>query len=221
MQELEVQRDCFASNILKVIAESKIIPIVDASSVSDIERLSDIYFDAGFRTLEVKMDSHLLEPLVSVISQRHPEIYLLAGTCMSSCDFRRAKHLGMDIMISPCFDKEMMSWACLHSIPYIPAICTKEDLASVLPLGFSVVKFYPAEKSGGANFLRKLYPEYDVRFMASGGITLEKIPEYLELQNVAAVCTSHIVSLRLLEEKRWQEIEKRIQAAIELLRKVN
>ena len=54
--------------------------------------------------------------------------------------------------------------------------------------------------------------------MASGGITLDRIPGYLALDNVAAVCTSHIVSPRLMLDDNWTEIEERVKQAEKLLK---
>ena len=218
MKELSGGRGCFQDNLLKLIAESRIIPIIDAVKPDQLERLVALYYQAGFRTLEMKMDSRFMEAFVNIARRDYPEIYLLAGTCRSPRDIRRASFLGMDITISPVFDPELIKYACLHSIPYIPAVSNTEMLGQVITLGFSVVKFYPAEQKGGASFIGGLYPDYDVRIMATGGITLDKIPEYLALDNVAAVCTSHIVSPRLMLDNNWAEIEKRVKTAEGLLK---
>ena len=218
MIELAGDRGCFQDRILKLIAASRIIPIVDAVKPDQLERLVELYYGAGFRTLEIKMDSRFMEAFVSTVHRDCPDVSLLAGTCRSTMDIRRASFLGMDIMISPVFDPALVEYACLHNIPYIPAVRNAAMLAQVMTLGYSVIKFYPAEQEGGAPLIGGFYPEYDVRFMASGGITLDRIPEYLALDNVAAVCTSHIVSPRLMLDDNWTEIEKRVKQAEKLLK---
>ena len=150
MRELSGGRGCFQDNILKLIAESRIIPIVDAVKPDQPERLVELYYGAGFRTLEMKMNSGYMEAFVNIIRRDHPDVRLLAGTCRSPMDIRRASYLGMDIMISPVFDPGLIEYACLHNIPYIPAVRNAGMLGQVMTLGYSVIKFYPAEQEGGA-----------------------------------------------------------------------
>lgn len=217
MQKLANSRGCFSDNILSIVACSRIIPIIDIIDGFDYRRLISKYYECGFRTIEIRMNSPYVEELVGYIQKNFPSTYIFAGTCLSTEDMIKARGLGLDILISPVFDPKLMEFCCIHNQAYIPCVNSVESLNIALSMGFSVLKFYPAEKSGGVNFLRKAYNDYDVRFMPSGGITLDRIPDYIREPNVAACCTSHISSLKQQQENNWMDIEKNIIQASKIL----
>lgn len=217
MQKLARSRGCFSDNILSIVASSRIIPIIDVTDGFDYRKLLAMYYDNGFRTIEIRMNSPYVKRLVDVVQKDFPNTYIFAGTCLSTQDITKARGLGLDILISPVFDPKLMEFCCLHNQPYIPCVNSVESLNIALSMGFSVLKFYPAEKYGGVDFLRKVYKDYDVRFMPSGGITLEIIKDYINEPNVAACCTSHISPLKLQEENNWIDIEKNITRAAKIL----
>jgi 2-dehydro-3-deoxyphosphogluconate aldolase/(4S)-4-hydroxy-2-oxoglutarate aldolase len=55
-------------------------------------------------------------------------------------------------------------------------------------LGFPVLKFFPAEASGGMRWLKWVAePLPDIRFCPTGGLNQSNAADYLALSNVAAV----------------------------------
>ena len=221
MRELTKSKGCFADNILSIVASSKIIPIIDITDDFDYQRLISLYYKYGFRTVEVRMNSLHINEIVTHIQKTYPNMYIFAGTCLSTDDMVRAKNMGLDILISPVFDSKLMEFCCLHNLAYIPCVNSIDTLNIAHSMGFSVLKFYSAEKCGGLDFLRKVYNDYDVRFMPSGGITLNKGPAYIKEPNVAACCTSHISSLQLQNDNNWIDIEKNIIQASKFLLKTS
>ncbi len=222
MREPNTSKGCFADNILKIVASSRIIPIIDTAPGFDRKRLVDLYYRAGFRTVEVRMNRPGVEDLVRIIRDDYPDTYIFAGTCLSQDDFRKAAAIGLDIFISPVFEPELLEYCCIHSLPYIPCVNSAATLNTAFSMGYSVLKFYPAEKLGGADFLREVFrSDDDIRFMPSGGITAEKITKYLDVPNVAACCTSHISPLDLQAAGDWERIDRNIAYAARILKTRN
>lgn len=217
MLKLNTSKGCFEDNILKIVAASRVIPILDIIDNFDYRRLVDNYYQYGFRTVEIRICSSHAKELVSYIQKNYPDIYIFAGTCLSVDDIDKARFMGLDILISPVFDNKLLEFCCLHNQQYIPCINSIETLNTAVSMGYSVLKFYPAEKCGGIEFLRQLQEKYDVRFMPSGGITIEKLPFYINEPNVAACCTSHISPFNLQEINDWQSIQNNIRTASQII----
>ena len=75
--------------------------------------------------------------------------------------------------------------------------------------GFTTVKFFPAETSGGAAALRALSgPFPSVSFMPTGGITRENLGTYLRLQNVVAAGGSWLTPRALCVAQQWEQIQQ-------------
>lgn len=65
------------------------------------------------------------------------------------------------------------------------------------------MKFFPADIYGGLSAIKALSgPFYDIRFVPTGGITLENVQDYLSDPQVLAVGGSFILSEALVKEGR-------------------
>jgi 2-dehydro-3-deoxyphosphogluconate aldolase/(4S)-4-hydroxy-2-oxoglutarate aldolase len=83
--------------------------------------------------------------------------------------------------------------------------------------GYSDFKFFPAEASGGVPVLKAMGgPFGDIRFCPTGGIGLHNVLSYLALPNVLCVGGSWIAETKLIQEKRWADIEQLAREAVTL-----
>ncbi len=62
---------------------------------------------------------------------------------------------------------------------------TPTEIEAAMGMGFTALKFFPAEAAGGARMLKAFSAPYrNVRFMPTGGITLGNAADYLRLKCV-------------------------------------
>ena len=84
-------------------------------------------------------------------------------------------------------------------------------------LGFSVLKFFPAEQSGGARWLKSVSePLPHIRFCPTGGINGDNAAAYLALSNVIAVGGSWIAPPQAIAAGDFTGITARAAAAAAL-----
>jgi 2-dehydro-3-deoxyphosphogluconate aldolase/(4S)-4-hydroxy-2-oxoglutarate aldolase len=73
-------------------------------------------------------------------------------------------------------------------VPSIPGCATASEAMALADLGFKVLKFFPAESSGGIAWLKSLAgPLPELRFCPTGGIDAKNAGSYLALSNVVAI----------------------------------
>ena len=102
-------------------------------------------------------------------------------------------------------------------MPVIPGVATPSEIMLALDLGLDTVKFFPAEANGGLATIKALAAAFpQVRFMPTGGITVDTAPAYLAHPCVAAVGGSWMVAGDLLREGRWDEVAARCAASTAL-----
>ena len=81
-----------------------------------------------------------------------------------------------------------------------------------------MVKFFPAEQSGGADFLKAVSAVYPLKFMPTGGINQKNIKDYLALKNVFCCGGSWMVKADLINEGKFDEITRLTKEALELVK---
>jgi 2-dehydro-3-deoxyphosphogluconate aldolase/(4S)-4-hydroxy-2-oxoglutarate aldolase len=85
-------------------------------------------------------------------------------------------------------------------VPVLPGCATVSEAMALAAVGFSVVKFFPAEASGGVGFLKAIAaPLPNLRFCPSGGIDRRNAAAYLALPNVIAVGGSWVAPKDAIE----------------------
>ncbi|HUO85259.1 MAG TPA: hypothetical protein VM534_09110, partial [Thermoanaerobaculia bacterium] len=85
-------------------------------------------------------------------------------------------------------------------------------------LGANVIKIYPARLLGGPTYIRTIsQPIRGIPMLAGGPVDLEEIDEYLDAGAVAVNLGTSLAVPCLVAERRWEEIEKRVALALDLL----
>ena len=89
----------------------------------------------------------------------------------------------------------------------MPGIVTPSEAEKALEMGLKYVKFFPAEQSGGINYIKAISAPYsDLHFMPTGGVSEKNILDYLSFNKVFACGGSWFVSPELVNAERWEEI---------------
>jgi 2-dehydro-3-deoxyphosphogluconate aldolase/(4S)-4-hydroxy-2-oxoglutarate aldolase len=103
-------------------------------------------------------------------------------------------------------------------VPIVPGAATPTDIDLAMSFGLGAVKFFPAENLGGTATLKAYAGPYaDMMFLPTGGITPEKLPEYLRLPFVLACGGSWLAPRESLATGDFTLIRKKIDEAVTLL----
>jgi 2-dehydro-3-deoxyphosphogluconate aldolase/(4S)-4-hydroxy-2-oxoglutarate aldolase len=101
-------------------------------------------------------------------------------------------------------------------LPFAPGIATPSELELALELGCREVKFFPAEPSGGLEYLRAIaapYAHLGTRFIPLGGLQLSHLDAYLREPQVLAVGGSWLAPRNLIQAGNWLAIRELAAAA--------
>ena len=96
----------------------------------------------------------------------------------------------------------------LGPLPMLPGAATASEAMRLLARGYDVLKFFPAEASGGVPALKGIgAPLPQITFCPTGGINLANAPDYLSLPNVICAGGSWVCPNDLVQAGKWREIE--------------
>ena len=123
-------------------------------------------------------------------------------------DLEAARRAGARFALSPGGTPALLEAAREMSFPFIPGIATASELMIALAHGFQLVKFFPAEQSGGARAVAALHgPLGQARFCPTGGISLDNARGYLALSCVPFVGGSWVAPPDAIASGDWARIE--------------
>ena len=198
---------------------AQVIPVLTIERLEDAVPLARALVAGGVRVLEVTLRTPVAIPAAKAIMAGVPEAIVGIGTILNEGDLARAEGLGVKFGISPGATPELLKAAAASGLPFAPGIATASELMQALAYGFNLVKFFPAEQSGGISALRALAgPFPDARFCPTGGIGEANARGWLSEPNVVAVGGSWLCPAAEIRSGNWGGITAICHRTMKLLK---
>lgn len=198
-----------ATPVLAQLAAVRVVPVVVLDDASCAPRLADALVSGGIPCAEFTFRTSAGERALRALAER-TDILIGAGTVLTAEQVDRAVDAGARFIVSPGLDRKVVERARELAVPVLPGIATATELQAAVDLGLDAVKLFPAEQLGGLRMIRALAAPFPrMRFMPSGGITMRNAAGYLAHPSVLAVGGSWMVPRDLIENRRFDEIERR------------
>ncbi len=196
------------SEIENRIAALKVVPVVAIESVDAAERLADALTEGGIPCAEITLRTEAGVAIIKALSKR--DDFLVGAGTVHSCDQAKAvMDAGAKFTVSPGFNPKTVSWCVDNGFPIFPGTSSPTDLEMALEFDLNIVKFFPAEVIGGVRTLKAFHGPYrSIRFMPTGGVSMENLSEYLKLPYVIACGGSWLAKPEFISEGRFDEITR-------------
>ena len=177
-----------SSKIIKLIENQKKIPIIGKGTSIDIKNKFNRLVLNKYSVIEITLRSdEALETSIELKNQ-NPDINIGLGSIKSLSVLKEVAKLKFDFYISPGINKQMLDFANKNDILFIPGVSTPSEILTAIEHDCKLLKYFHAEKNGGANSLKFLEEIFnDIRFIPTGGISGENMDDYFALDNVIAV----------------------------------
>ncbi|THB71380.1 MAG: bifunctional 4-hydroxy-2-oxoglutarate aldolase/2-dehydro-3-deoxy-phosphogluconate aldolase [Desulfovibrio sp.] len=200
------------------IADIRLVPVVSLPDVESGLKLCAILNEQGMNAVEITFRTECAEEAISRIKKRYPNMLVLAGTVLTPEQVRVAAGAGADALVSPGCEPAMVQESLNLGLPVIPGVCTPSEVQTAMGFGLTRLKFFPAELSGGTKMVKTLLSVYrTLSLMPTGGITLENLSSYLDLERVFCCGGTWLAPESLLAQGEWGVIEKRIDMAMKMI----
>lgn len=167
-----------AETLDRLKAERALV-LLRAEGIADA--ILDAYVEGGLRAIEVSFVARDAAETIARLRARHPSVLVGAGTVRRPSQGQAAATAGADYLISPSAAPEVAEWSRQRGILHVPAVLTPTEVDAALNTGARLLKLFPAARLGPGYVtdLRAPYPEAE--FLASGGITIDTVPDYLRV----------------------------------------
>ena len=206
------------SDVLNQIFELGIVPVVKIDDAKDAVPLAQALIKGGLPVAEITFRTDAAEEAIRNITAELPDILVGAGTVLSVDQAKRAVKAGAEFIVSPGFNPKVVEYCVNEQIPITPGCSDPSDIEMALEFGLKVVKFFPAEASGGLKTLKAISASYSmVRFIPTGGINENNLNEYLSFKKILACGGSWMVKDELIKNQRFDEIARLTREAVNLM----
>ena len=144
-----------------------------------------------------------------------------AGTVLSVGTAREAVARGASFIVSPGFDASIVDDCVARGVTVIPGALTPTEISAAMSRGIGVVKFFPAEASGGLDYLAAVSAPFPkMKFVPTGGITESNLARYLRFPPVLACGGSWMVKRETISAGEFGEITRLGRAALRIVSEI-
>lgn len=197
-----------------LLAKAPVIPVLTIEDAGRAVPLARALVAGGLPVIEVTLRTPAALDAIREIAREVPEAVVGAGTILKAEDIQPATAAGSAFLVSPGTPPDLAAALSEVPVPVLPGAATVTEVMALAALGFTALKFFPAEAAGGPAFLKSLAgPLPHLVFCPTGGIGAENAPAYLALKNVGAVGGSWVVPPGSLGSGDFGTIESLARAA--------
>ncbi|MGL2358298.1 bifunctional 4-hydroxy-2-oxoglutarate aldolase/2-dehydro-3-deoxy-phosphogluconate aldolase [Helicobacter pylori] len=201
--------------IIEVLQISPIVPVVVVENIKDAVPLAQSLIEGGIPIIEVTLRSSCALEAIELIAKNVPKMHVGAGTILNLTQLEQAQNRGAEFLISPGLTITLLEHAKKKNMPLIPGVSSSSEVMQALELGYSALKFFPAEYCGGVKLLNAFNgPFKGVKFCPTGGISSDNMRSYLNLENVLCVGGSWLTPKDLIQNKEWDKITEICKRAL-------
>ena len=202
------------------ISDIGVVPVIKLNHPErDAVPLAKALCAGGVPVAEVTFRAAGADKAIKLMREACPEIMAGAGTVTTKEHIDATIAAGGQFIVTPGFDPELVAYAQEKNIPIYPGCTTPTDYHAALKFGLELIKFFPAEQSGGLAKIKAMsapFPQFKV--MPTGGISLKNLKEYASASVIAACGGSYMVTADLIDGQKWDEITELCRKSVEIVK---
>lgn len=201
----------------EALSRSPVMPVLVIPEISMAAPLAEALASGGLTVFEITLRTDCALDAMATMKDAVPDALIGAGTVTNADRMRDAKGSGADFVVSPGTTQDLWNASFEYQVPILPGFSTASEAMALMERGSRCGKFFPAEASGGVNYLKSLAgPLPDFLVCPTGGINAETAVSYFACSNVVCVGGSWIAPTDLLMAGDYAEIEARARHAASL-----
>lgn len=201
------------NKVIEKIEQYKIVPVVTIKKIDDTEVLLNGLIAGGLPIAEICFRTDCAEQAISLAVKKYPEMLVGAGTVINEDQCKRALSVGAKFIVSPGVSEGVAEICRKQGVAYFPGVVTPTEIMQAISLGLSALKFFPAGNFGGLKTIKALSSAFpQVRFMPTGGVSMDNLKEFLSFEKVFACGGSWMM------KATTEDIKNCVKSSLDLLR---
>ena len=217
-------QQAMSPEMIQKIDDAGIIAVLIIDELKHAVPLARALLRGGVDAIELTLRTPVAIEAARLIKKEVPAITLGFGTVLTTDQLKAVVDAGADFAVSPGCNPKIIAEAQKHNLPFAPGVMTPTDIEMALEHGCRILKFFPAETTGGMKHLQSMSAPYQylgLKFIPLGGLNINNARSYLESSIITAIGGSWVAKRPLIQSENWGAITnnaKEIRALINLIR---
>jgi 2-dehydro-3-deoxyphosphogluconate aldolase/(4S)-4-hydroxy-2-oxoglutarate aldolase len=166
----------------------KVVPVVVINDIEETIPTLSAMCEGNLPVAEITFRTACAEEAIKLGVKTFPDMYIGAGTVINLDQCKKAINAGAKFIVSPGLSEEVAKYCKKKGVTYYPGCVTPTEIMKAIELGIEVVKFFPANVYGGLKAIKALAgPFKQIKFLPTGGVSLENLKEFLDYDKIFAV----------------------------------
>ena len=204
----------------QAISKIGVVPVIKLSNPErDAAPLAKALCEGGLPVAEVTFRAAGADKAIRIMKETCPDMIVGAGTVTTTAHIDATIAAGGQFIVTPGFDPELCAYAQEKNIPIFPGCTTPTDYHAALKFGLEVLKFFPAEQSGGLAKIKAMSAPFPMfKVMPTGGVSLKNLAEYSACPVIVACGGSYMCPDKLIQAGAWDEITDLCKKSVEIVK---
>lgn len=185
--------------------------------------LAQALLAGGIEAMELTLRTPAALEALRRIRAEVPAMLVGAGTLLTPAQVQDAQSAGAAFGVAPGCNPRVIAAARDLGLPFAPGVCTPTDIELALESDCTLLKFFPAQPSGGLPYLRAIaapFAHVGVQFLPLGGIGPDQAETWLREPAVTALGGSWLAPRDLIQKRDWATITATARLAAEMAARV-
>lgn len=205
------------------IKKAGVIAVLIIDELKHAVPVANALLAGGVDMIELTLRTPAALDAAKAIKKEVPNMTLGFGTVLTTDQVKAVIDVGADFAVSPGCNPRIIAEAQKQGLPFAPGIMTPTDIEMAVELGCRLLKFFPAETSGGMKHLTSMSAPYQylgLSFVPLGGVNINNAQSYLESPLISAVGGSWLAKRPLIQAENWSAITKNSKEITDLIHKI-
>jgi 2-dehydro-3-deoxyphosphogluconate aldolase/(4S)-4-hydroxy-2-oxoglutarate aldolase len=152
-----------------------------------------------------------------------PGMMVGAGSIPDAATAAIFMQMGADFIVAPSINPDVARVCNRRKLLWIPGCGTVTEISQAEELGAEIIKIFPGNAVGGPQFVKAVKgPCPWTSIMPTGGVepAEENLAKWFGAGVTCVGIGSALITERLVNEGNWEDLQKRVQNTLEIIRKL-
>jgi 2-dehydro-3-deoxyphosphogluconate aldolase/(4S)-4-hydroxy-2-oxoglutarate aldolase len=205
------------SQVFERLNSACVVAVLVIDRVQDAVPVAEALLSGGVTAMELTLRTPAALDALREVKRSLPQMLAGIGTVVAPDQVKQAVDAGAEFAVAPGMNVRVVETALQAGLPFAPGVCTPSDIERALEFNRRLLKFFPAEPSGGLAYLRSIaapYAPLGIKYIPLGGLTVTNMADYLRDPAVGGIGGSWLAPRDVIRSGDWPRITAAAREAI-------